>query len=155
VLRAWQNIIVNFNYSDPSLSNTYRLTVSMGTSTGFSASANVTAQTGGKPTQGSITINTGRDAIGSGWFLDPTPSFNGAFRGTILSPYVGVPTPGGPADGQGDFYSYVMAEMAHCMGLINSGSLLFTQDPNHYLTDSGQNDTVDSPGKLWTYNGPD
>jgi acrosin len=155
VFHAWENVITSFNYSDSSLNDTYKINLSMSSNTGFSAGESDAAQSGGKPTQANISVNTGNDAHGSGWFLDPTPNTDEEFLGTLINPYTGAPTPGGPADGKNDFYSFVMAETAHAMGLTTNSSDLFNQDPNHYLTNSGQNDTFDTPGKLWTYNGPD
>src|SRR5262249_45147738 len=49
-LRAWQDVIESFNYSDVKLNDTYRMTVKMQPGgTGLGASASPTKDVGGKP----------------------------------------------------------------------------------------------------------
>jgi hypothetical protein len=150
----WQATIASFNYSDASLNDTFHLSISMGGDTGISAYAEVNNNNNGKPTEGSVHINTGNDAHGAGYYLDPTPQFNEEYS-TALNAYAALPDPAGPVGEGFDFRTIAMFEMSHCLGLFDDSSLLFIQDANHYLTNTGQNDAIDQSGKLWTYNGPD
>src|SRR5262249_7599876 len=86
VLLDWQNIITNFNYSNGT--NTLHVKITMG-GPGFGANASYgSGQLNGKPTYGEITIGSGSDPFGAGWFLDPTPNYSEEFRGLIIGPSV-------------------------------------------------------------------
>jgi Ca2+-binding RTX toxin-like protein len=163
-IRAWENVIVSFNYSDPSLNDTFRIQITeAGDTNDCGGSTGVGDLVDGKPTSASMLLGGGGDGHGSAYFLDPTPDFAEEFRGPIFSPSVVSATPGGPADGLCDFMSVPLVEMAHAMGLYNSNffsttnnaPLLFTSDPNHYVHNTQVADTGDAVGTLFTYTGPD
>ena len=166
-LNAWQNVIQNFNYHDASLKNNLNVFVEMGDKTGFGASASILSESGGKPREVRITINTGRDGHGAGWFLDPTPNQSEEFRGdlvvgegmgSIVNPYVAAPTPGGPASKEmgigGDLYSVVVLEMTHAVGLVSNPDLQLAQDAHNYILHTGGKDSLDTPGELLVFRGP-
>ncbi len=150
-LADWANLISNFNYSNGT--NTFHITISVG-GTGFGSSTSFGAQLNGKPTSGSISIGGGSDGHGAGYFLDPTPSNDEEFQGTIINPYALSATPMGPADGKRDLYTTVTTTFSVAAGINDAPNELFTSDPNHYLTNTGHADAL-CPGTLWTYHGPD
>ncbi len=71
-------------------------------------------ESGGLPTSASITIDA--DAMGLGWFIDPTPTDNAEFP-TLVTPYFAQ---GGPAGI--DMYSTVLHELGHAIGFANAYS---------------------------------
>jgi hypothetical protein len=153
-LSDWATLITNFNYA--SGPDTFNVNISIGGS-GFGASTSYGGswQIGGKPNQASIGIGGGNPSgTDHGWYVDPSPTTYEEFEGNIITPYTLSATPGGPADGKFDLYSIVAIEFAHAAGLNDATNELFTSDPNHYLTNTGQSD-VACPGTLWTYRGPD
>lgn len=160
-LHAWETVIQRFNFLE-----TLPVYISMGSSSGFGASASEKTYLG-NPVQGTITINQGGAGPNGGWFLDPTPQYSEEFRGdlvmgigmgSIVNPYVAAPTKGGPASPEmgigGDLYSVVVVEMTHVLGIASNSGLLFTQDPKHYVSISDVNDSLDSPGKLVAFRSP-
>jgi hypothetical protein len=152
-LGDWSAVIQNFNYSvGPDQLPVY---ISADGAAGFGANASFGSEYQGKPIQGSISLNTGiANRPDRGYYLDPHPEDDGEFRGNIVNAYAADAPVGSPAFGKYDLYTVVALEMAHELGLNNSGSELFTSDPNHYLTDTGQTDKS-LVGELWAYNGPD
>jgi hypothetical protein len=55
-----------------------------------------------------------------GFYLDPNPYGSSEFRGPIINAFIGMATPGGPADGKAALFTVVVAEMAHALGINNS-----------------------------------
>jgi hypothetical protein len=154
-LRDWENIVVAFDYADGS--NTMSLAIAMNLTTpGNGAETWSGTQTDGqgKPTAGSIEIDSGSDGHGSGWYLDPNLN-SAAFNGTQVNPYARDATPGGPATNRGDLMTAVNHEIAHTLGLVSNPVLALAQNATGYLHNTGQPDTVDSPGTLFTFTGPD
>src|SRR5262249_46967228 len=98
---GWANVITNFNYSNGT--NNFKLTVNMG-SPGLGAEAYFASQVDAnhKPMAGTISLGSGGNGHGQGWFLDPTPYDSSEFQGTIINAYAANATPGGPADGLSD-----------------------------------------------------
>jgi hypothetical protein len=154
-LMAWQRIITNFNYSDPSLDDTYQMTISMSTSTSnnLGGYSNATAfDSSGKPTAGSMTLNLGPDVHGSQWWLDPTPNDSSEFTGGILGPFTAR---AGPNVNGGDLFSTVAHEMGHCLGFLFSPQSALQINANGYLANTGVSDPDQTPGVWWTFTGPD
>src|SRR5262245_33926847 len=61
-LKAWENVIASFQYSDPNLNDTYRMTVKMETEgQGLGAAFGPDKGLDGKPIRGSGTIQRGLD----------------------------------------------------------------------------------------------
>ncbi|MGH7176683.1 MAG: hypothetical protein ACREJC_04820, partial [Tepidisphaeraceae bacterium] len=67
---SWQRVVSSFNYG--SGTDVMSLTIKMG-GAGLGASAATPTAVNGKPKIGSITMGSGNDGFGSGWYLDPTP----------------------------------------------------------------------------------
>ena len=152
-LDDWSAVIQNFNYAIGP--NQLPVFISADGPAGFGANASFGSQYQGKPIQGSIDLNTGiASRPDRGYYLDPHPEDDAEFRGNIINAYAADAPSGSPAFGKYDLYTVVVLEMAHELGLNNSGGELFTEDPNHYLTDTGQTDKA-LVGELWAYNGPD
>src|SRR5262249_32644558 len=108
-----------------------------------------------RPDDGQITLQAGSDGHGGGYFLDPTPFDSEEFQGPIVTPFVGTAQAGSPAAGNADLYSLVLLEMTHALGLNRQPGDAFQLDgtgdaPTHssYLQNTGQADTVDTPGTL-------
>jgi hypothetical protein len=155
-LAAWQGVIQNFNYADGT--NTLSLTILMNLndpSNDAEAVPGLRTDWHGRPEAGEVLIGTGPYGHGGGYFLDPTPINSSAFQGTIVNPYVRDALPGSPAYGLADFFTVVLLETTHTLGLNTDPNELFQQNQNGYLHSTGQPDTVDSPGTLFTFNGPD
>lgn len=157
-LRSWQDVIQSFNYSDASLKNNLNVIVEMGDKAGLGAEAKNISWRDGKPTVGKITIQTGTDGHGAGWYLDKTPNQSEEFRGdlvsgegmgSIINAYASAATAGGPADGLSDLYTVVVQEMTHVVGLTDDSDLLFRKDPHIAVLDA--QDVVDKPGHLAIY----
>jgi hypothetical protein len=154
-LADWENIITNFNFANGS--NTFTLSISADPAT---LSNGATAWTGSltdghaRPTGGSITIDSGTDGHGGGWYLDPNLN-SAAFNGTQVNPYARNATPGSPATNLGDLMTAVNHEILHTLGLVGNPLLALAQNTAGYLRNTGQPDTVDSPGTLFTFTGPD
>lgn len=136
-INMWARVIGAFNYAFPLGGSTYQLTVKMATgASGNGASASVTSWYFGKPTAGAITMGSGGNGLGSGWFIDPTPYDNSEFMGTIDNAFAGEAQSGSPALGKGDFLTVALAEMAHCMGLYFSPSLFQNNVTNTGIDDA-------------------
>ena len=166
-LETWENVIASFNYGDASLQDTYRMTVNANpTGTGLGANADPTAQFGGKPTAGTCSIGRGNNTVGDGrgdgdgWFLDPTPQEHSEFLDQLTNAFSSKgPAKGGPASEQADFYTILLHEFGHALGLTakaqyrirTSGMLtpITTGNPP-----TSVNDPNGAPGKLWQFVGP-
>jgi Ca2+-binding RTX toxin-like protein len=155
-ISAWQNVILNFNFSDHS--NTFTLNIytsdavrGVGGQSYFASRYDAT----GKPMQGDILIESGNDGRGAGWWLDPTPTDSGEFLGNIINPYAGNATPGGPAAGKADLFTLAVHEISHAIGLTADPASAFQKDANHYLTATGRKDQAFNAGKLFLFRGPD
>src|SRR5262249_39589296 len=94
----------------------------------------------------------GDDGHGKGYFLDPTPEDWSEYTGQIDNAFVGEPDPDGPAAGLHDLYSIVEAEIYHVLGENDDSSARL--QTSGYVTATGGDDQVDTPGKLWTFVGP-
>ncbi len=136
-INMWARVIGSFNYAFPLGAASYQLTVKMATgASGNGASAGVSSWFGGKPTSGGITMGSGGNGLGSGWFIDPTPFDHSEFRGTIRNAFAADAQAGSPAAGLGDFLTVALAEIAHCMGLFFSPSLFQNNVTNTGVDDS-------------------
>lgn len=149
VIVAFERMIGSFNYGDGS--SNFNLTVQMG-GPGNGASAGLGATLGGKPKSGTITMGSGSNGQGGGWFIDPTPAEHSEFRGPIVNAYSGDATPGGPADGLGDFYTVAAAEITHGLGLYGNSLPLWSQR----TTNTGVPDTAEGggTGTFYVFQGP-
>ncbi len=149
VIVAFERLIGSFNYSDGS--SNFNLTVQMG-GPGNGASAGLGQTLSGRPKSGTITMGSGTNGQGGGWYIDPTPDDHSEFRGPIVNAYSGDATPGGPADGLGDFYTVAAAEITHVLGLYGSGLPLWASR----TTNTGVPDTAEGNGigTFWVFQGP-
>ena len=155
VIIDYMQMIESFNYSDGS--NVYNLTVSMDTRTGVGGAANLSTTLGGKPKSGSLTLRSGDDGAGDGWFIDPDAAlnFNSAeFLGSIENPFAGDATSGGPADDLADFYTVAAAEVAHCLGLFGGTGAVPMWDAHTTNTGIADNAEGGNVGNFWTFEGP-
>src|SRR4051794_28295876 len=119
VIVSFERMIGSFNY--PNAGQKFNLSLSMSGS-GFGAGASASGNSGGKPTNGSISMGKGNNSANvnddNGWFLDPTPFDNSEFTGTIQNPFTGDAQSGSPALNRGDFFTVAGAEITHAMGLF-------------------------------------
>ena len=150
-LLSWQSVITSFNYSDPKLNDTYRMTVNMQTSgVSLGASAGPTKNLGGKPTEGSASIGRGGDTNndnigdGAGWFLDPTPQEHSEFLGTINNAFSAQAQVGSPAAGLSDLYSIVLHEFGHALGFTRGSDYLLQKEGKDGQQYAGINGPHDS-----------
>ncbi len=153
-IQAWQNVIVNFNYADGG--NTFSLNLSIDpTEIGNGALAWSGLQTDGqgKPKAGKIEIDAGWDGHGGGYFFDAN-MFSAAYSGALLTSYAREATPGHQAAYLGDFFTLVVHEMTHVLGINTDPGELLQMDPHNYLWNTGQPDVVDSGGTLFVFDGP-
>jgi hypothetical protein len=154
-LLTWQNIIQNFNFADGS--NTFSLSISMDPPThgnGAVAWTGAHMDGRGRPTGGRIVFDSGWDGHGGGYYLDSNPN-SPAFEGDLLNPYVRNATPGTQASTLADFYTVLMHEMLHTLGLVSNPGYLLQLNPYGYLRNTGRPDTANYPGTLFTFTGPD
>jgi hypothetical protein len=147
-LLAWQNVIADFNQSDGA--NTLSLNISMVPTQNNGGAAGDFDELDGIPISASITLDSGSDGQGGGWFLDPTPGSNEEFRGDIINPFAGDAQFGSPAVGKFDLYTVVASEVCHALGLNPDGDQLFNEDPGGFLVNTGQGDAA-FPGKGTLY----
>jgi hypothetical protein len=155
-IAAWQNVIANFNYSDGS--NTFKLTLSVSPAWTTVNGATTFAQrvdANGKPYDGTTTIGAGTDGHGAGWYIDPTPTDSGEYRGDILDAFVGRATPGSAAANIADLFTLVSHELSTGLGITADPNAAFLKDPHHYLAPTGVTDPVFGIGKLYTFTAPD
>jgi hypothetical protein len=151
-LATWQNLIVRFNYADGS--NAFRISVSVNAADRTNdgqAYVGLTTDSQGRPTSGSIVIGAGTDGHGAGWFLDPVVYDSAAFNGGLIGPYARDSARGAAA--LGDLYSVVLHETLHTLGFNDDPGEMLQRSP--FLRNTGQADTVDRPGALLTFTGPD
>ena len=119
VIAQYQTMIGSFNYS--SAGHHFSLTLFMSTTDGgFGASAMLDDDLDGKPDAGTVKVDFGQltpDPNDSNcWFIDPTPTDSTEFEGTISNAFTGDAVSGSPAAGKSDLYSFVAAEITHCLG---------------------------------------
>lgn len=154
-LKAWQDVIHDFHFADGS--NTFRVRLSMAPSErglgGYSHFASRLDPTG-KPMAANVFIEAGTDGRGAGWFLDPTPQESSEFRGSLVNAFAGDAPSGSPARGLGDFFTIIVHEMSHVLGLTADPRSAFQQDRNGYLSNTGRTDQFFRAGRLFTFNGP-
>ena len=155
VITDYMQMIQSFNYSDGS--TVFNLTVTMDTAQGLGGAANLSSTLGGKPKAGSLTLLSGDDGSGSNWFLDPDAALNfdsSEFEGNIVNPFAGDAPSGSPLEDQGDFYTVVAAEMAHCLGLFGGTGAVPLWDS--HTTNTGTADNAEGGGtsNFWTFTGP-
>jgi hypothetical protein len=159
-LEHWERIFTDWNRSDNT--TTLQLTVSIsGTGFGGAAAPDSTAPADGKPRTGGITLgsgnNDGNPNSSNGWYLDPNPDDHAEFSGTIVNAFAGNATGLG-----NDFYSVVVAEAAHVLGLIsdkfNNGADWdgYLLESSGFLTDTNVSDTAEGNGngEFWVFEGP-
>ncbi|MGA2059489.1 MAG: IPT/TIG domain-containing protein [Thermoguttaceae bacterium] len=145
-ISTWENAIQNFNR--PGGGNSYSVNISMSDPGGYGGNTSITAFDAGYPTAANITIATGGDGHGSGYFFDPTPSDNSEFEGTIVNDFSGMAQSGSPANGLVDFQTVVLHELCHAMGLCGSNSLYATSSYNH------ETPFPNPPAYFWVFQGP-
>ena len=128
-IAAWEGVIANFNYSDGS--NTYSLNISASSSlkldfNELGHTTNINVDHSGKPTSASIVLtanypetimdeSTGVSTTVGGWYFDASPYDNGEF--TNLKTRFEAETDFYPVHGENDFYSTVLHEIGHAMGI--------------------------------------
>ena len=153
----WQRVITNFNQSGGS--NQLDVSINMqSTGVGFGGSGGPATLIGNKPRTGSIMLNRGNDSNGDGvgdgvgWFLDPTPLDNSEYNnGAIINPFAALPNAGSGI--AADFMTLITVEMAHVLGVANNLPGLAWIN-NAFVANTHQADVRDSPGTLWTFDGP-
>jgi hypothetical protein len=150
-INQWVGSLQAFNYSDGS--QFFFVTIKMGGSgNGASAGSPSRFDPNGRPEADTITIGSGADGHGSGWYLDPTPTSSEEFQGTIVNPYVMDATPGGPAAGLYDLESAALGGMTQALGMKPASGSAFNSSP--FFHNVGQADAA-TVGNLWVFDGPD
>ncbi len=151
VIAEYERMITSFNY--PDFSTTFNLTVNMGAA-GLGGGAQPLTSLGGKPKSGTMTLLSGLNGQGSGYFIDPTSTSHAEFTGTITNAYAGDAQAGSPAAGLVDFYTVLAAEMAHTLGLFTDPVALpgwSARTSNTGITDNSEGGGV---GTFWVFDGP-
>ncbi len=104
------------------ISTPYALDVTISADIGNGASTSVGSYqfTAGRwrPDGATISVDSGNDGAGGGYFFDPTPADNSEFP-TVFSPYVMNTGPGSPANGLDDFLTLITHEIGHAVGYIS------------------------------------
>ncbi len=151
VIFEYEQMITSFNYGNGSTN--FDLTLNMG-NPGLGGSAQPLTSLGGKPKTGTMTLRSGNNGQGSGYFIDPTPFNLQEFVGTITNAYAGDAQIGSPAAGLVDFYTVVAAEMAHTLGLFTDPIALpgwSARTSNTGITDNSEGGGVVT---FWVFDGP-
>lgn len=163
-LDAWERVITSFNRADGT--STLQVTINIGgTGFGGAGAPDNTAPADGKPRTGGFTITAGNPAAfpdpndSNGWYFDPTPTDHGEFNAGIVNAFAGDAT----AALGSDFFSIVVYEMTHVLGLItdkfNNGADWqgYRLESSGFATNTGVNDNAEgggSFGDFWVFDGP-
>jgi len=162
-LNDWEQVITSWNRADGTTSLQVNISIG-GTGFGGAGAPDATAPADGKPRTGSFTLNAGNPAVfpdvndSNGWYLDANPEDHGEFNDAIDNAFAGRGTGIGS-----DFYSVVIAEMTHVLGLIsdknNSGGSFngYRLESSGLATNTAVNDNAEgggSFGDFWVFNGP-
>ncbi len=149
VIRAFENTITNFNYSQspsPPPDNQFHVHLEMG-SPGFGAGSFITQMWGDKPKGAGIVIGGGNTTPQRGYFLDDSPDDYSEFTGTFVNPFAAEAISGAAHD-RPDFYSTVAHEIAHALGLGTTARW------NARGTNTNIADNIRGVGNFWTFSGP-
>jgi Ca2+-binding RTX toxin-like protein len=175
---AWETVISDFNNLN---GNALDLTIRMATDEdvedfGFGGDTDriggqcppgeVELDANGRPIGALILLGRGTNGSGAGWYIDPSPDEAGEFLGTIQNAFVGGESDDS-VDGDQDFYSLVLAELTHAVGLTSASGSRYRSVIDAgaagfggvKLTDTGVLDknylgaTGDIP-TLWAFDGP-
>jgi hypothetical protein len=145
VIRHYERVINDFN--QPGGGNTINVTISMDSSgTGLGGGAGSYVVSNGYMTGGAITIDRGNNGSGSGWYLDPQPDDFAEFNGQITNAFAVDAGAGSAAAGLSDFYTIIMAEMTHVLGVNSNTSTVFNAAGTREWTDTSQADTAEGGG---------
>ena len=165
-IESWSRVVTNFHHAAGVTSPDgydLSLTISMNlANAGNGASTSTTIGTDGKPIQGSQSFgiaDTNGDGLSDGWFIDPTPLESSEFQGNIRNAFTGGAQVGSPAAAAGirDFYSVVLAELTHNMGIANAGAATALYNTGSFTTDTGVADDgqFGGNGNFFLFQGPD
>ncbi len=160
-LDHWERVITDWNRADNT--TTLQVTVSIsGSGFGGAAAPAGVAPADGKPRTGGITLGSGSNDAdpnsSNGWYLDPNPDDHAEFNGTIMNAFAS----NGPAGIGNDFYSVVVAELTHVLGLVsdkfNNGGDFdgYLLESSGFLTDTNIADSAEGNGngEFWVFEGP-
>jgi hypothetical protein len=159
----WERVIGNLHRPDNS--NEIDLNISMDPSTQSNGAATTIQSVTGCsqpllgiecwPTAANITIGSGTDGHGAGWFVDPNPSDNSKFEGTVVNAFASYAQPGSPADGKGDLLTAVTHELGHALGIGPDLQLrLWLYSTNTGVTDRSSCGSMGCPGRYYAFVGP-
>jgi hypothetical protein len=144
-LFAWETVIQNFN--QPGGGNSISVNISVA-GAGRGGVTGIAAVNAGYPTAANISLGGGDDGHGAGYFFDPTPYDNGEFEGTLVNDFAGMAQNGSPAAGLTDFYTVVLHELGHAVGLAGSGTFYGSSPYNH------ETNVPNPPAFFWVFQGP-
>ena len=160
-LLQWQRLILDWNRNDGTSTLQVNISIS-GSGFGGAGAPSPTAPSDGRPRTGSFTLGSGNDSADpnddNGWYLDPNPSDFTEFDGEPMNAYAAPAT----ANLGRDFYSVVVAELTHVLGLIsdknnNGGGFdgyLLEASGFATFTDIDDNAEGNGNGHFWTFDGP-
>ena len=149
VILDWEAAIASFNYSDGS--TTFEVNIEVDGGNGNGGSGGTDSTLGGKPKSGSVNVAPGSNGAGGGWYFDANPDDHSEFTGNILHAYTGTAPFGSPAQGLGDLYTVVAAEIAHALGLGSDLAGWNNRTTNTNIPDTSEGGGV---GFFYTFVGP-
>jgi hypothetical protein len=155
----WQRIITSWNRSDGSVSLQVNVSISGNAGFGGAAAPDATAPADGKPRTGGITIGAGTITADpnddNNWYLDPEPDDFAEFNTAVINAFAGR------GNGLGsDFYSVVIAELTHVLGLVsdknNGGGGYQGYLLENFATNTGIPDNAEGGGngRFYVFDGP-
>lgn len=149
VINSYEQMILSFNYSDGSAD--FDLTVSMGGGQGRGGAGGTSTLLGGKPKSGALTLQTGDNGAGAGWYLDQTPNDYSEFSDTIINAFAADAPIGSNLAAQGDLYTVAAAEVAHCLGLLPGIALWDARNTDTNINDNNEGNNI---ADFFVFQGP-
>ena len=152
-INEWSKVITNLNGAG--VNNSLPVQISMGPDLWGQALFTDDTFSNGMPASASITIASGTDGHGAGWYLDPN-LFSSAFTVPLPpgtgwvgwgGPFAGYAQAGSPAFDKGDLLEAVSHEMAHALGYAGSTKVLAHATNTNVISWKG--------GHYWAFVGSD
>src|SRR5262249_3995250 len=115
-----------------------------------------------KPTLGSVHLGRGADLNGDGlgdggnYFLDPTPEDHSEFT-VPVNAFSATAAASSPAAGKFDFYTFVLHEIGHAVGVSSYFPLDWPDDflgEDNFTEDTDRLDAFNGIGTYWWWHSP-